>query len=88
MGPWRPSRSALVNGGLLLLAIFALAVWLTGPIALAVGGLVFGGAFILTGLKTEGRWRLPLLLAGGALAVLMWLPLLDWFFGRIVLRVF
>ena len=80
MGAPRFSRSALVNGWAIGIAVFALAVWFAGPRADA-RRLSVAGYLIYTGLRLGGRWQWPLIIAGALLALLVVLPTLDMMFG-------
>lgn len=82
----RLSRSALVNGWAIGLAVFALVVWFAGPVVLMVGGLGVGGYLIYTGLRLGGRWQWPLIIAGALIALLVVLPVLDLWFGSRTVR--
>lgn len=86
MEPPRISRSALVNGWAILIAVFALTAWFTGPITLVAGGFLFGGALVYTGYRHPGRWRWPLVAAGAVVAALLWMPGLELWFGGVALR--
>ena len=81
MGAPRFSRSALVNGWAIGIAVFALAVWFAGPLVLMLGGLSVAGYLIYTGLRLGGRWQWPLIIAGTLQALLVVLPTLDMMFG-------
>ena len=87
MEPPRISRSALVNGWAMLIAAFALTAWLTGPVALVVGGFFFGGALIYAGYRHPGRWRWPLVAAGALVATMLWLPAMGSLLGAVGIRV-
>ncbi|HQA78361.1 MAG TPA: hypothetical protein PLL50_08420 [Propionicimonas sp.] len=73
----RFSRSALVNGWAVGIAVFALLVWFFGPVLLLVGGLGVGGYLVYTGFRNGGRWQWPLVAAGALVALLVSLPMLN-----------
>ena len=73
----RFSRSALVNGWAIGIAVFALLVWFFGPVLLLFGGLGVGGYLAYTGLRIGGRWQWPLISSGAVVALLALLPMLN-----------